>query len=53
MSQVLHSTPTAPDDTPTAAKHPLRAQAPRLEVLSEAERHLLGEWLDRAIDASA
>jgi hypothetical protein len=29
----------------------LRAIAPRLDMLTDAERKLLAEWLDRAIDA--
>jgi hypothetical protein len=29
----------------------LRAHAAELEVLTDAERQLLTEWLDRAIDA--
>jgi hypothetical protein len=33
-----------------AAAVALRAIAPDLEMLSPAERVLLGEWLDRAID---
>ena len=28
----------------------LRALAPQLGALTEAERHLLGDWLDRVID---
>lgn len=47
----------APDHTgrgaggPTATVVSLRAVAPGLDVLSPAERRLLVEWLDRAIDA--
>lgn len=36
---------------PTATAVALRAVAPGLDVLSPAERRLLTEWLDRAIDA--
>ncbi len=52
MSQVLTDSPAAPAEAPAAALVAVRAMAPRLDVLSDAERHLLTEWLDRAVDAS-
>lgn len=39
------------DDGPVASAVALRAIAPRLDMLSGAERQLLTEWLDRAIAA--
>lgn len=44
-----------PDSTTNGAVAPavaLRAVAPRLEALTEAERELLAEWLDRVITGS-
>ena len=37
-------------DDPISTSVAFRTLTPRLPVLSEAERALLSEWLDRAID---
>ncbi|NAZ87349.1 TetR/AcrR family transcriptional regulator [Kineococcus indalonis] len=50
--QVLTDAPGSAPGGPTAAAVALRALAPRLDVLSAAERALLTEWLDRVIDAT-
>lgn len=47
--EILTDAPQVPATGPTTAAVALRAVAPQLDVLSEAERQLLGEWLDRAI----
>lgn len=47
--QILTEAPDRPDDPLTAASVALRAVAPRLDALSDAERHLLTEWLDRLV----
>jgi AcrR family transcriptional regulator len=49
LGEVLTDAPEHPDGGPYAAAVALRAIAPRLGMLSEAERHLLAEWLDRAL----
>ncbi len=51
LRQILIDGPEDAENAPRAAAITLRAIAPGLDVLSDAERHLLGEWLDRAIDA--
>ncbi|MEP6851625.1 MAG: TetR/AcrR family transcriptional regulator [bacterium] len=40
-----------PDNGPVASAVALRAIAPKLDMLSDAERQVLAEWLDRAIEA--
>jgi AcrR family transcriptional regulator len=50
--QLLQDAPRPPAQTSTAAMVAVRAAAADLDVLSGAERLLLAEWLDRAIDAS-
>jgi AcrR family transcriptional regulator len=52
MSQVLTDAPASPAEAPVAALVAVRALAPGLDVLSDAERQVLAEWLDRAVDAS-
>jgi AcrR family transcriptional regulator len=49
LGQVLTDAPERPESGPVAAAVAFRAIAPRLDILSEAERQLLAEWLDRAI----
>jgi AcrR family transcriptional regulator len=54
LRQILTDTPdpwTRADNGPLAVAVALRAIAPRLDMLTDAERQLLAEWLDRAIDA--
>jgi AcrR family transcriptional regulator len=47
---ILTDAPTVERDDPIATVVAFRALAPRLPALSEAERALMSEWLDRAID---
>jgi AcrR family transcriptional regulator len=47
---ILTDAPSIERDDPASAAVAFRALAPRLPVLSDAERALLAEWLDRAID---
>ncbi|GAB6902089.1 TetR/AcrR family transcriptional regulator [Kineosporia succinea] len=49
LQQILTGTPGVGDPGNTATVVAFRALAPRLDVLSPAERRLLGEWLDRAL----
>jgi len=51
LRQILTDAPTSPANSPIATAVACRAIAPHLDMLSEAERQLLGEWLDRAITA--
>lgn len=51
LRQILTDGPEPAESGPMAATVAFRAIAPRLDMLSGAERHLLGDWLDRAIDA--
>jgi AcrR family transcriptional regulator len=51
LAQILTDTPEAPESGPTAAAVTLRAIAPELTMLSNAERHLLDDWLARVINA--
>ena len=51
LGQILTDPPTGTGNGPKATAVAFRAVAPRLGMLSPAERHLLTEWLDRAIDA--
>jgi len=53
LRQVLTDTPTRADAGPIAATVAFRAVAPQLDPLSDAERALLTEWLDRIVDAPA
>jgi AcrR family transcriptional regulator len=50
LRRIVTDTPEQPENGPLAWAVALRAVAPRLEVLTEAERRLLTEWLDRVID---
>lgn len=51
LRQILTDAPERSQDGATAAAVAFRAVAPQLEMLSDAERQLLVQWLDRAIDA--
>ncbi len=51
LGQILTDAPERSSDDPMATVVAFRAIAPRLEMLSEAERQLLAEWVDRAINA--
>lgn len=49
LQQILTDSPQQVDNDSKAAAVAFRAAAPELHMLSEAERQLLIEWLDRAI----
>lgn len=49
LRQILTDAPDPAETQPMGAAITLRAVAPRLDMLSEAERHLLTEWLDRIV----
>jgi len=51
LQQILTNAPERAEGGSMATTVAFRAIAPRLDMLSEAERQLLSEWLDRAIDA--
>lgn len=51
LGQVLTDAPTSRVSGSTAATVAFRAVAPDLDALTDAERQLLVEWLDRAISA--
>lgn len=51
LRQVLTDAPEPAESGAMATMVAVRAIAPRLDMLSEAERQLLAEWLTRAIDA--
>jgi AcrR family transcriptional regulator len=53
LREVLTDAPAAADTGPMAATVAFRAVAPQLDVLTPGEQHLLGELLDRAVDALA
>ncbi|WP_406311841.1 TetR/AcrR family transcriptional regulator [Streptosporangium sp. NBC_01639] len=50
MRSILTDVPTLPADSATAAAVAFRAVAPKLTMLTDAERALLSEWLDRVGD---
>lgn len=50
LRHILTDAPTRAADATMAATVAFRAVAPRLDMLSDAERQLMTEWLDRAID---
>jgi AcrR family transcriptional regulator len=52
MRSILTDAPTLPTDSTTAVAVAFRAVAPKLPMLTSAERALLTEWLDRARDDS-
>jgi len=51
LGQILTDAPERAEGGSIATTVAFRAIAPGLHVLSESERQLLGEWLDRAINA--
>ncbi len=51
LRQILTDAPEPPESGSMALAVALRANATRLDMLSDAERQLLTEWLDRAIAA--
>jgi AcrR family transcriptional regulator len=51
LGRILTDAPAAQERHVRTAAVTLRALAPQLDVLSAAERAVLAEWLDRAIDA--
>ena len=51
LAQILTDAPPAGESGVKATTVALRALTPRLDMLSDAERHVLDEWLDRAIAA--
>ena len=53
LRQVLTDVPEPAAAGPMAAAVAFRAVAPQLDVLTPGEQHLLGELLDRAVDALA
>jgi len=53
LREVLTDAPAAADAGPMATTVAFRAVAPQLDVLTAGEQHLLGELLDRAVDALA
>jgi hypothetical protein len=48
MQTILTNAPALPDESTTAAAVTFRTLVPGLATLSDAERALLSEWLDRA-----
>jgi hypothetical protein len=48
MQTILTNAPALPDESTTAAAVTFRTLVPDLATLSDAERALLSEWLDRA-----
>ncbi|MFF5292018.1 TetR/AcrR family transcriptional regulator [Paractinoplanes globisporus] len=53
LGRILTDAPAEAPDGPVATAVALRAVVPQLGALSDAERHLLVEWLDRITAASA
>ena len=51
LAQILVDAPARADAGPVATAVAFRALAPRLDALSDAERQLLVQWLDRVIEA--
>jgi AcrR family transcriptional regulator len=51
LAQILTDAPERADGGPMAATVAFRAIAPGLDMLSDSERRLLIDWLDRTIDA--
>ncbi|GAA3638503.1 TetR/AcrR family transcriptional regulator [Kineosporia mesophila] len=50
LRQILTDAPAPSENGLLATTVAFRAVAPQLGMLSEAEQHLLGEWLDRAVE---
>jgi len=53
LRQILTDAPEPSENGPMATTVAFRAIAPQLDMLSEAEQRLLGEWLDRAVEVLA
>ena len=53
LRQILTDAPGRADGDSVALTVAFRTIAPRLDMLSTSERHLLNEWLDRVVDALA
>ncbi|WP_037077399.1 TetR/AcrR family transcriptional regulator [Pseudonocardia spinosispora] len=53
LRRILTDTAPFAEDGPLASAVALRAVTPALDMLSDAERQLLTEWLDRAISAAS
>ena len=53
LGQVMTDAPLEAPNGPVAPAVALRALAPQLDALTESERRLLVEWLDRVTDAPA
>jgi AcrR family transcriptional regulator len=51
LSQIITDPPEHTDHRPRASAVALRSITPQLDMLSESERQLLAEWLDRTIQA--
>ncbi len=51
LRRIVTHTPELPENGPVASAVALRAIAPKLDMLTTAERQVLAEWLDRAIKA--
>jgi AcrR family transcriptional regulator len=51
LREILTGAPAAVDVGPMAATVAFRAVVPELDALTPGERHLMGELLDRAVDA--
>jgi hypothetical protein len=51
MQTILTNAPVLPEENTTAAAVTFRTLVPDLATLSDAERALLSEWLDRASDS--
>lgn len=51
LRQILNEAPEHADDGAMASVVAFRAIAPQLDMLSGAERRLLRDWLDRAVDS--
>jgi AcrR family transcriptional regulator len=51
LRRIVTDVPERPETSPAASAVAVRAIASQLTVLSDAERHLLTEWLDRVIVA--
>ena len=52
LAQILTDAPERPDDGPVATAVTFRALVPMLGMLSDAERQLMAEWLDRVVEGS-
>jgi hypothetical protein len=50
MQSILTDVPALAEDSTTAAAVAFRTVVPKLPMLTDAERALLSEWLDRATD---